>query len=245
MSRSPRHAVTELIEDPHLARGSDERFTGYGAMGVPFAGGHYLALRNMLASSVGPPYRAVWHRDAAGRWTIFTTVDPAVSCPRYFGAGAAVSQVRSIEVDWRDDWTLEVTMGDRLSWRLELESTAATRVMTAMGGATPAWAWNSSPVLASMGPMAGAFLQSGRIRLHGRTPNGPSFKAAPLVVWRVVGGGAVLEGRELGTLGPLARQPRLGDFWLPQRGLFFAGQARFSAPVAAGRAAHHLEAAGS
>ena len=72
------------------------------------------------------------------------------------------------------------------------------------------------------------FLRSGRIRLHGRTPNGQGFKAAPLRVWRVVGGHAELDGADLGALAPLPEQTRLGDFWLPQRGLFFAGQARFT-----------------
>ena len=30
---------------------------------------------------------------------------------------------------------------------------------------------------------------------------------------------------------PLREQARLADFWLPQRGLFFAGQVRFTNPV--------------
>jgi hypothetical protein len=90
-------------------------------------------------------------------------------------------------------------------------------------------------VLGPMGSMAGGFLRSGRIRLHGRTPNGQSFKAAPLRVWRVVGGHAELDNAEMGALAPLPEQTRLSDFWLPQRGLFFAGQARFTAPVPASR----------
>jgi hypothetical protein len=105
--------------------------------------------------------------------------------------------------------------------------------MTSMGAVTPQWAWNSDAVLGPMGSMAVGFLRSGRIRLHGRTPNGQGFKAAPLRVWRVVGGHAQLDGADLGALAPLREQTRLGDFWLPQRGLFFAGQARFTAPVTA------------
>ena len=228
MTTTPRQAVTTLEVTPRLAPGVDERFTGYGAMGVPYSGGHYLALRDMLASSLGPPYRTIWHRDAMGRWTIFTTVDPYVSCPRYFGSVTTVEQVPKIEVTWTDDWAVDITMGTRLSWRLMLKATPATRAMTSMGGATPHWAWNSSAVLDSMSPMAGGFLRSGRIRLRGRTPNGQGFKVAPLRVWRVVGSEAVLDGADLGDLGPLGEQARLGDFWLPQRGLFFAGQARFT-----------------
>ncbi len=228
MITTPRQAVATVEGNPRLARGSDERFTGYGAMGVPFSGGSYIALRDMVASSLGTGYRAIWHRNPQGRWTIFTTVSPAVSCPRYFGSAAAVEQVPAIEMIWRDDWTVEVTMGTRLSWRLRLGSTPATKVMTSIGGVMPAWTWESNAVLGSMGPMAGAVLRSGQIRLRGLTPNGQGFKAAPLRVWRVISGAAVVDGADLGAMGPLPEQARLGDFWLPQRGLFFAGQARFT-----------------
>lgn len=228
MTTTPRQAVATLGENPALASGSDERFTGYGVMGLPYAGGHYLVFRDILASSLGTAYRAIWHRDAQGRWTIFTTADPAVSCPRYFGEGAAVEQVRAIDLTWADDWTVEITMGTRVSFRLRLGSTPATKAMTAMSGAMPQSAWRSNAVLGSMGPMAGAVLGSGRIGLRGRTPNGQGFKMAPLRVWRVIDGAAEVDGADLGIAGPLMEQARLGDFWLPQRGLFFAGQARFS-----------------
>ena len=190
MNTTPMKAVEAVELTRALAAGSDERFTGYGAMGVPYSGGHYLALRDMLASSVGPAYRTIWHRDPAGDWTIFTTVDPHASCPRYFGAATATERVSSIDVAWQDDWTLDVTMGTRLSWRMELATTPATRAMSLMGGSLPPLAWNSAVVLTGMGPMARSVLRSGRIRLHGHTPNGQTFKAAPLRVWRVAGGDA-------------------------------------------------------
>lgn len=228
MFTTPRQAATTIAANPGLARGSDERFTGYGAMGVPFSGGCHLGLRDMVASSLGTPYRTVWYRDPMGRWTIFTSVDPDVSCPRYFGSVTAVERVPAIDVTWRDDWTVDVTIGARLSWRLRLGATPATRSMTLLGGATPPLAWNSTAVLGAMSPMARGVLRSGRIRLRGRTPNGPRFKMAPLRVWRVVGGSATLDGIDLGAMGPLAQQAHLGDFWLPQRGLFFAGRARFT-----------------
>ncbi|SDC04896.1 hypothetical protein GA0111570_1165 [Raineyella antarctica] len=232
MNTTPREAVAILTADPRLIEGTDERFTGYGVMGLPYATGHYLALRCFVATSVGPAYRAVWHRAPDGRWEIFTTAAPEVSCPRYFGSEAPGEQVPAIDVSWPDDWTLEVTMGERLSWRLELASTSATRIMTSMGGAMPDGAWNSNAVLGSMGPMASAFLGIGRTRLHGATPNGPLYKAAPQQVWRVVGGQAGLDGEDLGGIGPLSEQDHLGDFWLPQRGIFFVGRASFT-PVLA------------
>lgn len=226
---SPRAAVATLAGSPRLADGTDERFTGYGVMGLPFATGHYLALRVMLATSIGPPYRAVWHRAPDGHWTIFTTNPPDLSCPRYFGAGATSERVPAIEITWPGDETLLVEMGDRISWRIELAGTGATRMMSAMGSAMPGGAWDSDAILDGMGPMAGGFLRSGRIRLRGTTPNGPWFRAAPLQIWRIVGGRATVDGVDLGALGPLPEQIRLGDFWMPQRGLFFAGRASFEA----------------
>lgn len=225
---TPREAATTLTDNPQLVTGHDERFTGYGAMGVPFVSGHYLALRNMLGSSVGPAFRAIWHRTPQGQWTIYTTASAEVSCQRYFGAATASEEVVPIALSWPDDWTLQVTMADRLSWRLELASTPATQLMTSMAGAMPAGAWNSRGFLTAMGPVAGGFLGTGRTRLYGITPNGPRFKAAPLRLWRVEGGRATLDGIDLGELGPLPQQDHLGDFWLPQRGLFFVGRARFT-----------------
>jgi hypothetical protein len=197
-------------------------------MGMPFASGHYLALRDFVATSVGPAYRAIWHRDPDGRWTIHTTGAPGLTCPRYFGSVAAAVQVPGIDVSWSDDHTLEVTLGHELSWRIELGATPATRMMTGMGGALPEAGWNSNAVLAAMGPMARTMLRAGRIRLSGATPNGPRFKAVPLKIWRVVGAAASYRGEDLGAPAPLDEQTRLADFWLPQRGVFFVGQARFT-----------------
>src|SRR6266545_2539701 len=228
---TPRQAVEALVAEPRLPEGDDERFTGYGVMGMPFASGHYLALRDMVATSVGPAYRAIWHRDPAGRWTIHTTGAPELSCPRYFGSVAAAARVPGIDVSWRDDHTPEVALGDAVSWRIELGPTPATRMMTAMGGVLPEAGWNSNAVLASMGPMARTMLRSGKVRLHGVTPNGPRFKSAPLKIWRVVGGAASYRGEDLGEPAPLDTQVHLADFWLPQRGVFFVGRARFTPPI--------------
>ncbi|GAB3385517.1 hypothetical protein GCM10027568_02710 [Humibacter soli] len=212
------------------AEDADERFIGYGAMGVPFESGHYLALRHMVASSVGPAYRAIWHRDPNGRWTIYTTVAPELSCPRYFGAAAtSAEQVPAIDLRWSSDHGVEVTLPGVLRWRLELSASPATRMMSGMAGSMPDSAWARDAVLAPMGPMAGVMLGSGRIRLRGTTPNEQHFKAAPLNVWRVTGGRARLGDDDLGRLAPLPEQTRMADLWLPQRGIFFAGRFRFTA----------------
>jgi hypothetical protein len=228
---TPRQAVEALQAQPLLPEGDDERFTGYGVMGIPFASGHYLSLRDMVATSIGPAYRAIWHRDPEGRWTIHTTGPAELTCPRYFGSVTAIAQAPRIDVSWRDDHTLEVMLGDELRWRIELGATPATRVMTGMGGVLPEAGWNSNAVLAAMGPMARAMLRTGKVRLRGATPNGPRFKAAPLKIWRVVGAAASYRGEDLGAPAPLDAQVHLADFWLPQGGVFFVGWARFTPPV--------------
>jgi hypothetical protein len=231
MTRTPREAVEVQHADPRLPEGDDERFTGYGVLGMPFASGHYLSLREMVASSVGPAYRAIWHRDPEGRWTIHTTGPAEQSCPRYFGSVTATAHAPAIDVGWADDHTLEVALGDQLAWRIELGPTPATRLMNGMGGVMPEAGWNSNTVLGAMGPMARTMLRSGRIRLRGATPNGQRFKAVPLEIWRVVGSTASYRGEDLGDPAPLDAQVHLADFWLPQRGIFFVGRARFTGPA--------------
>ena len=199
-------------------------------MGLAFSSGHYLALRDMAATSIGPAYRSVWHRDPAGAWTMFTTTDPELSCPRYFGAACAqIERVAGIDATWTDGDMLHVRMGDRLSWQVQLGRSASTRLMSGMGRMMPARAWRSDVLMAAMGPMAGPMLRSGRVRLRGQTPNRQHFRAAPVRVWRVIDSTAVLDGVELGRPGPLDQQTRLGDFWLPQRGIFFLATAEFEA----------------
>jgi hypothetical protein len=88
----------------------------------------------MVASSIGPAYRSIWHRDPQGRWTIHTTGAPELSCPRYMDSMATTAEVPDIDLSWRDDHALDITIGDELSWRIELRATLATRLMTTMGG---------------------------------------------------------------------------------------------------------------
>jgi len=223
-AHTPSAVVARHAGDPQLPPGEGERFAAHGIMGLAFDRGHYLALRDMSATSIGPAYRAVWHRDPSGSWSIFTTVAPELSCPRYFGEAAShIEQVDGISVTWTDDHAFRVRMGPRLDWQVTLGRTAPTAMMSAMGRAMPDIAWRSEALLAGMGPMAGAVLRSGRVRLHGNTPNGQHFRAAPVQIWRVADSRAVLDGVDFGVPGPLDRQTHMADFWMPQRGIFFVG----------------------
>ena len=64
-----------------------EYVRGWGVFGLPFDSGHVLALRVFPQGSFAP-YRTVWHRDPAGRWSIFADaprLDVAASAPALLG----------------------------------------------------------------------------------------------------------------------------------------------------------------
>src|SRR6266516_6212777 len=84
--RRPAEIVEELERTADLPRGEEERFFGYGVMGLPFRSGHVLGLRRFPSSSIGPGYRSVWHRDPHGRWTFYQDQPAELACTRYVGA---------------------------------------------------------------------------------------------------------------------------------------------------------------
>jgi hypothetical protein len=220
---TPREAASSLDIGTSLPPGDDERVVGYGVIGLPFASGHYLALRDFQASSFGPAYRSVWHRDPAGAWSIYSTAPAEQSCPRYLSSALSRPTISTpIDVTWLDDHRLRVYIDDAVDWSLEARPTLATRLMTAMSGQMPAASWTNRAVMAAMGRMAGPMLSAGRMRLSGVLPNGQEFSAAPQRIWGIADSSASIDGRDVGPIGPLPEQDHLGDFWLPQRGIFFA-----------------------
>lgn len=230
-SLTPRDAATSMEVDGALPDSRDERVSGYGVIGLPFASGHYLALRDFVASSFGPAYRSVWHRDPAGNWSLYSTTPPEQSCSRFIGAALAHPPVTvPIGVTWLGDAEVRVRIDDVLDWTMQIASTPATRLMTVMSQLMPAAAWRNQAVLALMGRAAGLMLSAGRMRLSGDMPNGQDYVAAPRRIWTIQSSSATVRGEDLGPLGPLAQQDRIADFWLPQRGIFFAdGIGRFEA----------------
>jgi hypothetical protein len=228
--RDPRRLVEELEAAAELPEGSDERFNGYGVMGLPFGSGHVLAMRRFAASSVGPGYTSVWHRKPGGDWVFYATVSPRLACTRFFGAIAMQAIETEIDLTWPAPDRLRVVMpAVPFEWDIEVASTAATRLMNAAGRLLPSGAWRSPAVLAAMGLAAGPLLGVGYVGLHGRAPNGQHFIATPRVLWAVVDSHARAAGEDFGPPGPLQPQARLGDFWIPQRGILAIGQAYFDA----------------
>ena len=230
MSLTPRQFIERFEAAPTLPTGLDERFSGYGVMGLPFASGHVLAMRRFAMTSVGPGYTSIWHRSPRGQWMFYSTVSPRQGCPRYFGDIAADSIETEIRIRWTAPFRLTVVApAVPLEWDIGVAATLATRLMNATGRLLPDAAWRNPGVLAAMAKMAGPLLGVGRIGLQGHVPNGQGFVANPRVVWSVTDSRAVLAGADLGPPGPVQPQAHLGDFWIPQRGMLAIGAAYFEA----------------
>lgn len=224
---TPALAATAVTHHPVLPTGTDERFVGYGVMGLPFASGHYLALRDFPATTFAPAYRSVWHRDPAGRWTFYATTPGPQSCARYF-SDAIEEPVRcAIDVKWESPWSLHIAIPDLLEWTVHMHTTAATSLMTRVGTRLPQRAWTHPAVSSILSRVAGIVLGVGQARLSGTAPNGQRYMLAPARIWAVSSSSAVFAGEDFGPVGPLAEQARLGDFRPPQKGIFVVGHGHF------------------
>lgn len=225
---APQNAVAAVLADPVLPPGDDERFVGFGIMGLPFANGHYLAMRQIPATTFAPPYVSVWHRDPSCNWTFYATTPGQQSCARYFGSATPNDAVQcDIDVTWTESSSLTIEIPDVLHWTVDLQSTRATRLMSKISGRLSESAWTNPVMLHRLGRVARRTLDVGEVRLTGRAPNGQCYTMAPKQVWLVADSRAVLNGRDLGPTGPLMRQARLGDFRMPQRGIGMVGSGHF------------------
>lgn len=225
--RTPR-ALAADAENCEMPAGTGERFAGYGVMGLPFRSGHVLAMRRFTASSIGPAYTSVWHRDPEGNWVFWQDVQAEQACPRYFSAALKDTRTVEIELSWPSERTLHIAIPEvELDWATTMAATAATRVLNGIGRAMPDRLWQARPVLKAMGPVAARALRAGRIGMVGTTPNGQAFIANPLRVFVIDESTARLGTEAMGSPGPLGKQARLSDFWIPQRGIFAIGRAFF------------------
>jgi hypothetical protein len=223
--RSPAQFAQAVEDRPVLPPGDCERVSGYGVMGLPFASGHVLGLRRWTASSVGERFTSIWHRDPTGCWTFFESVACEVACTRYFGADVERVREGPIDLKWESSNRLHVRTDDgAVDWEISIGATVATRTLSVMGSTMPLAAWRSGPVLRAVGAVAGRVLGVGKVQLTGTTSNRQHFDANPLRIWYVTMSHAVVEGEELGPIGPLAEQARMADFYFPQRGMFALGR---------------------
>jgi len=219
---NPRDLVAALEANPVLTSGVADRFLGYGVMGVYFPSGDLLALRRFAATTVGPGYVSVWHRDRTGRWVFYQDTLPHQACTRYFGAGIDAAYVSPIGIVWGGAFSFNVIVchGRGLEWRVDLSRSGATTLLTALTVRLPRQIWRSRTLVRGFSALARAALGAGRFRLEGLTPNTQRFVARPVSLWRVSSSRAVIGGRDGGEAIVPAEQVRLGDFWIPARGLF-------------------------
>jgi hypothetical protein len=177
---SPRVRTWQVESEPWLPDGDGERFSGYGVMGLPFASGHVLALRRFPASSIGPAYTAVWHRDPTGRWTVYTDVDPRLACRRYLGNTLTASRRTEIGLRWTGAWSFVVEVpATGLIWQVRLAETGTTRLLNAISGAVPAWVMKRPSLVGAFGAIAGALLGTDSLALTGRMPHRQRFRFVP------------------------------------------------------------------
>ena len=227
---SARDAVLAAEKHARLLPGADERFSGWGLMGLPFRSGDVLAARRFPASSIGPGYASVWHRDPGGQWTFYADVPPEAACTRFFGSAVARAVVCPVILEWtgEDQLHLEVPQ-DGLSCDIVVGATLASRPMNLMSAGFPEWAWRSPRMLRLTATMAGPMLRAGKLSMAGVAPNRQSFIANPRKIWVVKSALLRVGERETGQPGPVTPQAQLGDFLIPQRGLLAIGNAAFDA----------------
>ena len=222
-----RDTLEALERQAPLLDGPGDRFSGYAIIALSFQSGHVLALRRFSASSIGPGYISVWHRDPSGSWTFYSTVSPDLSCARYFGEQVDRNVVTPIDIVWVSSMRFRVCVGTAVEWHVWLGTSLTTRLLNAVATAIPERAWQVPRVLRLVGVAARVMLGTGRLNLTGLTPNGQRFIANLRRLWLIASSHAIVDGVDIGPVGPLANQAPLRDFLLPQRGLFVVARARF------------------
>jgi hypothetical protein len=216
----PRTIIQDIEQNRSLPTGEGDRFAGYAVIGLPFASGHVLSLRRFPASSVGPGYTSVWHRNPEGCWTFYSTVAPEQGCSRYFGSEVEKNVVMPIHIEWLGPAQFLVVAGSTITWEVTLVESRVSRAMNMAARLLPESWWRKRSVLSVMGAASRFVLDTGKINLTGRTPNGHEFIANPRQLWLVKSSRAIIRGVDIGAPGPLVEQARLRDFLIPQKGMF-------------------------
>jgi hypothetical protein len=231
---TPRDAAARVEDAPVLPAGAGERFTGYGVLGVAFASGHVLALRRMAASSVGPAFTSVWHREPGGAWTFFVDADPDVTCGRYFGSAGRVIRDDGIAVTWHGTTSFSVRVPRAgLAWAVHLATPPGIRALVALRRWLPQAIRRRPAARRTLAAAARRLLRTDHLTLAGEAPSGHGFRLDARDFWLVDASTARRHGEHLGPPVALRAPVRLGDFTIPAWGVFTIGEAFFSADMEA------------
>jgi hypothetical protein len=223
---NPRQITEQIEREQILIKGTGERFSGFAIMGVSFSSGYVLAMRRFPKSSLGKGYTSVWLRDPIGKWAFYQDRPPEFACSRYYGKVLSRIVQNKIEIDWIGSRILLVRVpSEELNWKIILEETTATRAINKMAQWIPDWLWQKESFMKAMGKVASIILKTGKLALAGKVPNGQNFLSNPKLIWLISESEAVLKGENLGNVQPLPEQIKIGEFWIPQRGLFAIGDA--------------------
>jgi len=224
--RSPA-ALTSAI-DPDLGEApwpDHEYVRGWGVFGLPFDSGHVLALRVFPQGSFGP-YRTLWHRDPAGRWSIYADAQIVEhACPRYYGPACEHVGAARIEIAWTGPRTLRVTMDEpSLDWTVTATRSPLMGLLNPLSAALPLSSWRPPALVRARERLARA-LGMGRLQMSGVMPSGHSGVLMPQRMYFVDESSAVLDGTDLGSPTRLRENPTIGGVPLPARGVLAIGQA--------------------
>ena len=205
-----------------------EYVRGWGVFGLPFDSGHVLALRVFPQNSFAP-YVTVWHRDPAGRWSIYVDGPRSdIACPRYYGKACDHVGYAKIALTWTGPSTLRVTVDEpQLEWTVTASQSLTLRMLNAMAAPMPLWTWRPSWLLKMREALARS-LGMGRLELAGKMPSGHFGILMPQRMFYVDESRAILDGTDLGRPTRLTENPELGGVPLPARGVMAIGQAMWS-----------------
>jgi hypothetical protein len=221
--------INNIERNGKLPKGTEERFNGFGIMGITFDSGHILALRRFPQSSVGDAYTSVWHRTPYGYWTFYADIKPEHSCSRFFGRDINRTVISPISIEVSDSNKMCIQIKEhRLNWEFNIESNLKTKLMNAISLFIPEFMWRSKVFLSILGKVASLTFKLGNINLYGIAPNGQSFIANPYRLWEVKNTKATINSISLGSVKELKPQAMLGDFKIPQQPLFVLGKAYFT-----------------
>jgi len=209
------------------------RFTGYGLLALPLESGDVFAFRSVSQSSLGLPFKCLWHRDPQGRWTTYCDVAPSRSLAPYIAPGLGEVRVTDIELRHRGRRELAIEIcAARLQVAVRLAANPLARALGAATAVIPESFWRLPGTLDALGHAVGLAVGSGPLRLHGSSPDGSSYRIRPAALWQVAAAVAVLDGRDLGPVVPLSGDASLGGYRLPRRALLAAVTEEFTPPLA-------------
>jgi hypothetical protein len=185
-------------------------------------------LRRIPASSVGPAFTTVWHRNEVGRWTFYVDGQPELTCARYFGPAGQVRREDVIALSWHGATSFTVRVpGPGIAWAVHLAPTLGARALGALRRQLPESIRRRAGVQRTMAAAASRLLRLDSLTVSGRAPSGHGFRLDTHEFWVVDATTARCGGQHLGPPITLRNQVRLGDFSIPAWGVFTTGDAFF------------------